>query len=164
MQKGRCLVVGIGNSDRGDDAVGRVVARRLNTKCPPGVRVVEHDGELAGLFDCLSGVESAYLIDASNIGKRPGTISRFDVAAMELPRIAFGYSTHGLGLAEAIELARVFGKIPLRCVVYAIEGRAYDLSAPLSPEVSAAAEEVARLIRDEMLNQETEKGSCTKRR
>ncbi|HMK78945.1 MAG TPA: hydrogenase maturation protease [Xanthobacteraceae bacterium] len=150
MPTGQCLVIGIGNADRGDDAVGRVVARKLSTRRIPGVRVLEQGGEAAGLLDGLSGAQAAYLIDAARSGRLPGTISRFDAAAMELPRIAFGCSTHGLGLAEAIELARALGQLPHRCVVYAIEGRAYDIGAPLSPEVATAAEAVARMIADEM--------------
>lgn len=155
MRAGHCLVIGIGNSDRGDDAVGRVVARKLSRQSIPGVRVVEHSGEPAGLLECLTGAESVYLIDAASTGERPGTTRRFDVAAMELPRVAFGYSTHGLGLAEAIELARALGKLPRRCVVYAIEGRTCEVGATLSPEVATAVAEVANQIRDEMLSQET---------
>jgi hypothetical protein len=41
-------------------------------------------------------------------GKPPGAISRFDAAAKVLPRAVFGYSTHAIGLAEAIELARAW--------------------------------------------------------
>jgi len=149
-QAGRCLIIGIGNPDRGDDAVGRIVARRLQTQCAPGVRVVEHGGEPASLLDCLAGAETVYLIDAMVAGARPGTISRFDVAAAELPRTVFGCSTHGLGLAEAIELARTLGKLPRRCVVYAIEARAFEIGEPLSPEVAAVADDVTALILDEM--------------
>ncbi len=155
MRIGHCMIIGIGNSDRGDDAVGRVVARKLNRQSIPGVRVVEHSGEPASLLDCLTGAESVYLIDASSTGARPGTTRRFDVAAMELARVAFGCSTHGLGLAEAIELARAVGKLPRCCVVYAIEGRTYEVGATLSPEVATAVAEVANQIQNEILSQET---------
>jgi hydrogenase maturation protease len=150
MRIGDFLVIGIGNPDRGDDAVGRIVARRLKMRRLAGVRVVEHDGESAGLLDCLSSAESAYMIDACMTGELPGTINRLDVAATELPQIAFGCSTHGMGLAQAIELARALGRLPRRCVVYAIEGRTYEIGAVLSPEVAAAAEEVENAIWDEL--------------
>jgi hydrogenase maturation protease len=149
-----CLVIGIGNADRGDDAVGQMVAWRLRAEGAPGMRVVEHSGEPAGLIACLTGTEEAYLVDASMTGSPPGTISRFDVAATKLPRAAFECSTHGLGLVEAIDLARALGRMPHRCVVYAIEGRKYEVGDALSPEVVAAAEEVAHLIRAEVRRQE----------
>lgn len=150
MQTGHCLVIGIGNPDRGDDAVGRVVAHRLRAHCVPGVQVVEHGGETAGLLACFEKAETVYLIDAMVAGAPPGTISRFDVAAMELPHTRFGYSTHGLGLAEAIELARALGRLPRHCIVYAVEIHASEIGAALSPEVAVAADKVAAMIRDEM--------------
>jgi hydrogenase maturation protease len=150
MKVNSYLVVGIGNTDRGDDAVGRIVARRLEAKPPSDVRVVEHGGEPAGLIDCLQSAEAVYLVDAMVAGEPAGTISRFDVAAMELPRVAFECSTHGLGLTEAIELARALGKLPRQCVVYGIEARGFEIGDPLSPEVAAAAEKVAMLIEGEL--------------
>jgi len=79
-----------------------------------------------------------------------GEIARFDVAAAALPRAAFGCSTHGLGLAEAIELARALGRLPRRCVAYAVEAHSYDTGTALSPQAAAAAGKVAALIRNEM--------------
>ena len=58
-----------------------------------------------------------------------------------------GASTHGLGLAEAIELGRALGRLPARLVVYAIEGQGYATGAPLSPPVARAAEEVVGELR-----------------
>lgn len=144
------LVIGIGNADRGDDGVGLAVARRLMMRRPHGVRVVEHAGESMSLLDCLSSADAAYVVDACVAGGPPGTIRRFDVAASALPHVAFGCSTHGMGLAHAVELARMLGRLPRRCVVYAIDGRRFEVGAALSPDVSTAAERVADLIRSEL--------------
>jgi hydrogenase maturation protease len=144
------LVIGIGNADRGDDGAGLTVARRLMNRRLRGVRVVEHSGESTSLLDCLSSADSAYVVDACLADGPPGTIRRFDVAAAALPQGAFGWSTHGMGLAHAVELARALGRLPRRCVVYAIDGQSYEVGAALSPEVAAAAERVADLIRSEL--------------
>jgi hydrogenase maturation protease len=144
------LVVGIGNADRGDDGVGLTVARQLMMRQPHGVRVVEHAGESMSLLDCLSSAESAYVVDACMAGGPPGTISRFDVATAALPHVAFGCSTHGMGLAHAVELARALGRLPRCCVVYGIDGRSFEIGAALSPEVATAAERVADLIQSEL--------------
>lgn len=152
-----CLIVGIGNPDRGDDGVGALVARRLQADDAQGVRVVEHTGEAADLLERLSGVDTAYLIDAAVTGALPGSITRFDAAATPLAGSAFACSTHGLGLLEAIELARALGRLPRRCVVYAIEGRQYEVGHRLSPQVAAAAEEVATLIRQELRSRHAER-------
>lgn len=142
----RLLVIGVGNADRGDDAVGLLVARRLSTLCSAAVRIVEHSGEPTSLLAYLGDAECAILVDACMSGGPPGTINRFDVAAAALPQVEFGCSTHGMGLAEAVELARVLGRFPRCCVVYAINGRSFEIGAALSPQVASAAEEAADLI------------------
>jgi hydrogenase maturation protease len=144
------LVIGIGNADRGDDGVGLAVARLLMMRWPHGVRVVEHAGESTSLLDCLSSAEAAYVIDACMADGPPGTIRRFDVAAAALPHVAFACSTHGMGLVHAVELARALGRLPRRCVVYAIDGWRFEIGAAMSSEVATAAERVADLIRSEL--------------
>lgn len=151
MQRHNCLVIGIGNPDRGDDAVGLIVAQRVKAQRLPGVHVIEHNGDPGSLLDCLGSTQSAYLIDACMAGAPPGTIRRFDLAATGLPRLACaGCSTHEMGLIETVELARALGLLPPRCVTYVIEGRIYDIGSLLSPEVAAGAEKVAELIWDEL--------------
>ncbi len=139
-------VIGIGNPERGDDAAGRAVARMLKDRLQATVAVTEHSGESASLLDLLDGVDEAILIDACVSGATPGTLHRFDVSAAPLPKAKFSLSTHGLGLAEALELARALGRLPPRTIVYAIEAGSFDTGAPLSPAVAAAVGEAcARL-------------------
>ncbi|GHD60483.1 peptidase M52 [Thalassobaculum fulvum] len=139
---GRRIVIGIGNPDRGDDGVGRLVARSLDGRLPADVEVVEADGEATALLAHMDGAEAAYLVDACASGAEPGTVRRFDAAAAPLPQAAFGLSTHGFGLAEAIELARALRQLPARCVVYAIEGAGFETGAPLSDAVAEAIPQV----------------------
>ena len=49
------LVIGLGNDYRHDDAVGRVVARRLKAIEGDDVRVVEESGEGAALIEAWKG-------------------------------------------------------------------------------------------------------------
>jgi hydrogenase maturation protease len=145
----RSVVIGIGNPERGDDAAGRLVARRLRGKLPADVAIAEHDGESTALLALLDGADTAILIDACVSGAPAGTVRRFDASASPLPEAKFSVSTHGLGLAEAIELARALRALPRRCIVYTIEGRAFDPGAPLSPAVAAAVGETSERVRAE---------------
>lgn len=144
------LVIGIGNSDRGDDGVGRAVARWLRGVLDSDVEIIEHDGEATTLLWRLENVTCAYLIDACRSGVAAGTVMRFDVDAAPLPRDTFGMSTHGMALADAVELARALGQLPARCIVYAIEGSAFAPGAPLTPAVSAAIPAAGRRLADEI--------------
>jgi hydrogenase maturation protease len=145
------IVIGIGNPDRGDDAAGREVARLLRGRLPDDVEVAEHYGEATALLARLEGVAAAFLVDACTSGAPTGTVRRFDLAETSLPPAAFGMSSHGLGLAEAMALARALGQLPRRCIVYAIEGECFAIGAPLSPPVSAAAIQVASLVDAEIV-------------
>jgi hydrogenase maturation protease len=146
----RQIVLGVGNPNRGDDAAGRWVARLLRGRLPDDVEVAEHDGEATSLLVRFGGVAAAFLVDACASGALAGTVRRFDVSAAPLPQAAFGLSTHGFGLAEAIELARALALLPTHCIVYAVEGESFEVGAQLSLPVSAAVADVARRLAAEI--------------
>lgn len=145
-----CIVIGVGNPDRGDDGAGPAVARQLREAALSEAEIVEHDGEVASLLGRLYRVAAAYLIDACASGAQPGNIRRFDIGAESLPHDVAATSTHGLGLVEAMALARVLDQLPPRCIVYAIEGVSFERGAPLSSPVAAAVHEVANRLRTEI--------------
>jgi hydrogenase maturation protease len=144
------LVIGLGNDYRGDDAVGRVVARRLKTIEGDNVRVVEESGEGAALIEAWKGADFVVLIDAVHSGGAPGTIHRFDADAQPIPSRFFHYSTHAFSVAEAVELARALGQLPAKLIVYGIEGKTFDSGVSLSVEAEAAADKVLRTVREEL--------------
>jgi len=136
----RPCVFGIGNPSRRDDGVGVWVAQALAARLDgrAAVHVLGDDG--FELIDALCGVESALLIDAVQSGAAPGTVHRFDAVAEPLPSALLRCSTHVLGVAEAVELARALGQLPARLAVYGIEGADFAVGEGLSPSVAAAAE------------------------
>jgi len=150
-ERGRRVLLGIGNPDRGDDAAGSAVVQSLRGALPDDVELAHENGEAATLLARLQGTSAAYLVDACASGARAGTVQRFDAAAAPLPQDALCLSTHGLGLAEAIELARTLGQLPPRCVVYAIEGTSFEPGAPLTPAVADAVADVARRLMAEIV-------------
>lgn len=150
MQTARRLVVGIGNPDRGDDAAGPEVVRHLEKAAPPGITLIRHAGDAAMLLEHLQNAKLAILIDASLSGAASGTIHRFDVVAGALPSALSRLSSHGFGLAQAIELARALGTLPRGCVIYAIEGERFLAGAPLTPSVARAAASVAERVLAEL--------------
>jgi hydrogenase maturation protease len=133
-------VIGLGNEWRGDDGVGVEVARRLHGKVL--------DGEPIGLVEALDGAGEVVLVDAVSSGSPAGTVHVFEAGSEPLPAALFGASsTHALGLAEAIELARSLGQLPGRVLVYGVEGENFAFGKGLSPEVAAAAERVVEEVK-----------------
>ncbi len=149
-QKPLILIIGIGNTYRRDDAVGLVVARRLQEENISGVKISEESGEGADLMEAWQGFATVIIIDAVSSGSQPGTIHRLDAHERPIPENFFHYSTHAFSVAEAIELARVLKKLPPRLIVYGIEGQNFAAGEGLSPEVEKAAAEVFKAVREEL--------------
>ena len=152
------VVVGIGNPDRGDDAVGRLIARSLRTRMPSGVRIAEHDGEATALLAELQSTRCAWLIDAARSDAPPGTIHRIDCSVADPALSSGSISSHGFGLAEAIGLARALDVLPARCIVYAVEATDFTAGATPSAAVTAAVDDVVARILAELAQ---ESGSAT---
>jgi hydrogenase maturation protease len=152
----RTVVIGIGNSMRGDDAAGVAVADRLRPRVPAGVEVVACDEEPSRLMEAWEGADSVVLVDTVSSGATPGTLHRFDAGEEPVPARAFRSSTHAIGIAETIELARALGRLPRRVRIYGVEAGGFETGASLTPEVEAA---VAFLVRDVLADLEEER--CT---
>jgi hydrogenase maturation protease len=143
------LVIGIGNPDRGDDAVGLAIARKVKAAAEPGeVTVKELVGDQLALIDEWDGATEVYLVDAVCSGGTPGAVYRFDAANGLTER--FGHrGTHTFSLADVIELARVLGRLPVHVAGFGIEAADFTIGAGLSAEAAAAADEVtAQLLAD----------------
>ena len=139
----RTVVIGIGNAMRGDDAAGVEVVSRLRELVPPDVEVVACDEEPSRLIEAWEGADAVVLVDTVTSGAPPGTLHRFDAGKEPIPARELRSSTHAIGLAETIELARALGRLPQHVVVHGIEGASFEAGAPLSPDVEAA---VSRLV------------------
>lgn len=146
----RTVVVGIGNDFRGDDGAGLAVARLLKSHPPQNTAIVELNGEVTRLVDCLQECDAAILIDAVQSQKSPGTIHRVDVSHNPLPINGNQRSTHGISLASIIELARGGENFPKRLILYGIEGESYEHSQNLTPPVAQAVEKVVALVAQEI--------------
>jgi len=141
------LVQCIGNRLRRDDGAGPALAERLRALgLPSWVEIREHWGEGSELLQEWEGVAWVLLVDSARSGAPPGTLHRFDARYQTLPKDFCYYSTHRFGVAEAVELARVLNRLPVRLHLYAIEGRCFEAGEGLTPEVDAAVTALARQL------------------
>lgn len=131
------LVLGLGSRDRGDDAVGLVVAERLAPLGLP-VSVRTWEGTDLDLLDTWEGYDHVVLVDAAWSGAAPGTLRRFgpDVLAAEAPAT----SSHAFGLPGVLALARLLDRLPGHLEIRTIEVAATEHRAGMSPAVARAAE------------------------
>lgn len=135
------FVIGCGNPGRSDDGAGILVAQRLREL---GLDARVYTGESLGLIDLWKHADEVILVDAVVTGAPAGTIHVWDGRQFFLGKAPA--STHGLGVAEAIELARCLNRLPSHLQVYGIEGHCFALGTSVSSETQRAVEEVVRRI------------------
>jgi len=140
------LVVGIGAPTRGDDAVGIEVAKAVNGMGLAGVDVVE-SAEPIQLVDLIGDHPCVVIVDGMLSGAMPGEVAVFD----GLPAPDFGpSSTHSLGVGQALELARILGRLPRDLFLVGVEvgrtGMGAGLTAAVQAAIPHAAGEVRRLV------------------
>lgn len=142
-------VIGVGNPDCGDDSVGLKIIDQLENLALNGIQFIKASGETAGLIEYLGQFKQVILIDAIASAGSPGTIHCFDVTNTPLPKEMFtNYSTHSMGLDEAVEMARVLGNLPEKTLVFGIEGANFEPGDPLSSEVRSHFNDlIERIVR-----------------
>ena len=138
------VVIGCGNSLRGDDAVGPELVRRLRDRGPPaGVRCV--DAGTGGLDAVLlmRGADEAVLVDACRSGAEPGTLRELPAEAVAQAPPA-GVDVHSIRWDHALALGRaVLGAaFPRRVTVWLVEAATFEPGAPLSPAVDRGVDAV----------------------
>jgi len=148
----RVIVAGFGSADRGDDGVGPLVAAHA-AAISSAARDVGPLSEPLDLLDYCDGVDLVVVVDAVRSNAKPGTVRvvEMNVEAKvddgEVDTLVEGVtSTHGIGLAGVLRLARAVGRAPSRLVVVGVEGEEFALGHELSPSVRAALPEAVRLV------------------
>lgn len=148
------LVVGLGAPDRGDDAVGPTVARRVADLGLPGVRVREHE-DPTDLVETMTGAGTVVVVDAvRTAAATPGELVLLETGEglPPLPEDAWSRTgrggTHAFGLAAAVELARALRRLPPRVVLVGVAAAGFDHGEPLSPQVAAAVDRAVDAVRE----------------
>jgi hydrogenase maturation protease len=142
----RPLVIGIGNRDRGDDAAGPLVADELLRAGTGNLEVLVLEGDLSDLCLRWDRGQEVVVVDAVVAGRSPGTVVELDASSAELAASGGLVSTHGVGLAEAISLARLLDRLPARLTIIGIEAASFDHLAPPSAAVAQAVTAVAERL------------------
>jgi hydrogenase maturation protease len=138
------IVIGVGNDLRGDDAAGWETVRRLVPS--PSLVLHEHGGDAPGLVGLWGPDDDVVVVDAILSGDPSGSIVEIDALAAPLPADMSWATTHGAGVAEGIELARVLGLLPRSLKLVGISAREFELGEAMTPDVEKAVAEVVRRL------------------
>lgn len=114
-------IIGIG-SPFGDDTLGFQAIERLEQErdlLPPDTELLAMDRPGSTLIPLLEKSHTVVIIDAMQSGQPAGTVQRLEPD--DLIREKNMPSSHNLGVAESLALAKVLGVMPERLLVYGIE-------------------------------------------
>ena len=142
----RVCILGIG-SPSGDDQAGWLVVDALaahGMHARDDVVIDKLDRPGVQLISLLDHAGWVILVDAMQSDDPPGHVQRFD--RKDWPAYREGLSSHGLGVLDALLLARELGKLPARLDLYGIAIGAAMPGEPVQSAVMAAATQLARRI------------------
>ena len=133
------VVAGFGSS-HGDDQAGWRVAAMLKRRIDLPVRVVVvHDA--TQLLDLLPGCERLIVVDACRTGGDVGSVTRLCWPDQRIAQQC-NHSTHGVSVAEALQLAAQFERLPPVVEIYGIEIARAAPGSGVSPTVLHAVIQV----------------------
>lgn len=147
----RARVIGLGQSVAGDDGFGVAVLRALRDRGVPDGVEVHHLKDPSALAALLDASVPVVIVDAV-LGSSPGEllVLRPDDLATRAP---LRVSSHGLGISEALGVARVLGGDAGLPVVHIVAvtitrpvGYREELSAEVAAAVPRAADRVLQLL------------------
>jgi hydrogenase maturation protease len=142
-------IIGLGNVLLGDDGFGPFVVEVLRRSyiLPAEVELLDLGTPGLGLISYLCGSEAVVIVDTVAGVGIPGNVRVYEGADLERlpshPRV----SPHDPAVLEALSVARLAGKGPRDvCLVGAVPG-SLELGAGLSPQVRAAVDVAAEIVR-----------------
>lgn len=148
------LIVGVGNPLQGDDGVGiRVIEELEKREWPAHVEVMDGGMPGVGLVNLLQGRARVIIIDAAEMGRRPGEIVRFRADEVRLTGSSERFSVHRSGVADALALARAL-ELPMPdIIIYGVQpgrvGWGQELSAPVTAAIPALVEAIIQETQEE---------------
>jgi hydrogenase maturation protease len=153
MQKSSIIIIGIGQSLRGDDAAGLETVRlwqkvHPETATDPRICVEQAGMPGLGLIDLMAKSDCALLVDAVQSGAAAGKLHMVKPEQVASFDAGTG-SAHGWGVAETLALAKeLHYPLPQQIYILGIEAASFAMGTPLSKAVADSLADAAEMIEE----------------
>lgn len=147
IKDSKLKVIAVGNDLYGDDGIGNAVLHALEQM--PEMKEIELvDGatDALGLIDHFLGADHVIIVDAAQMGEKPGTVKVFSKEEVKLHIKMDHLSVHGISLAETFEIAQVVDSLPGKITIIGIEPKNIGISQNLSDVVTRSIPEIVSNI------------------
>lgn len=150
----RVLVVGVGNTLLQDDGIGVHVAETLRADrladpaaCAAQLDIIDGGTIGLSLLPDIEDAEAVIVVDASEIGERPGALRVFRDREIDLQISGKRRSVHEVALADLFSAASMRGRCPARRALVAIQPASTELGLEPTTDVRAAIPRACAAIR-----------------
>lgn len=136
MGNSKVKIIAVGNDLYGDDGIGKAVIDEL-IQMPEmkDIEMVDGDTDALGLIDHFENTDHIILIDAAQMGEKPGTVKVFNKDEVRLNIKMDHLTVHGISLAETFEIAQTVDKLPKKVTIIGVEPQNVGISEKLSDTV-----------------------------
>jgi len=128
------VVIGLGNLLLSDEGIGVHLIRRLSERQDkfPLVEFIDAGTGGMNVLHLIANRKKAVIIDCVKMGKKSGTIRRFEPADVQTTKKMTHFSLHEADILRIIELSRQLGECPDQIVIFGIEPESLELGQSLS--------------------------------
>jgi hydrogenase maturation protease len=136
----KVLVMGIGNTLLQDDGVGVHVTELFKSSQEPDPNLDVVDGGTIGLslLPEIEDADAVIIVDASEIGERPGSMRIFRNQEIDQQLSGKRRSVHEVALYDLFSAAAIRGRSPQERVLIAIQPASTEWGLDPSPAVKAS--------------------------
>jgi hydrogenase maturation protease len=137
-QKKDTIVIGLGNILFSDEGIGVHLIRKLSEHQDkfPSVEFIDAGTGGMNILHLIANRKKAVIIDCVKMGKKPGTIKRFESADVQTTKKMMHFSLHEADILRIISLSRQLGECPDKIVIFGIEPESLELGQKLSKTLS----------------------------
>jgi hydrogenase maturation protease len=136
----KVLVMGVGNTLMQDDGIGVHVAHSFKSELSSKNRLTVLDGGTIGLslLPEIEDADAVIVIDASEIGERPGAMRIFRNREIDRQLSRRKRTVHEVALADLFSAAAIRGRCPPERALIAIQPASTEMGLEPTPDVRAA--------------------------
>ncbi len=138
LTKKEIVVIGLGNLLLSDEGIGIHLIRKLSEHRGkfPCVEFIDAGTGGMNVLHLIANRKKAVIIDCVKMGKKPGTIKRFEQTDVQTTKKMTHFSLHEADILRIIELSRQLGECPKKIVIFGIEPESLELGQKLSKTLS----------------------------
>lgn len=126
-------ILGIGNNDRGDDAIGLALSEKIAKENDARFSCYQSDGNITKMLSVFEKHDQVLLIDAClSITKPVGDTMFINLQEKNLPREKLQSSSHVIDISQTIELARSLKLLPKKLYLFAVYCNQFEIGKPMS--------------------------------